>query len=121
MKDIENNLDLRWYFRSISDKLDWFYISINKNMTLAVIESNPDLPWNFGAISLNPNLTINFINLICIRSPRDSLCKLLENWNWNEISCNSNIIINDIEDNPEYPWNYYWISENPNLSKVNLR
>ena len=89
MKDIENNLDLYWDFESISrnpnliidfikkykDKMNWYVVSGNKNMTLDIIKSNPDLAWNYRGISKNPNLIIKFIILICIRSPRDSLCK----------------------------------------------
>ena len=85
MEDIENNLDLAWSFYYISrnpnlsealgtsirpelaviinfvkkyiDKLDWYYVSLNKNMTLDIIESNPDLLWDYECISSNPNLS----------------------------------------------------------------
>ena len=43
---------------------------------------------------------------------------MLQNWNCFSIAKNSNITINDIENNPEYDWNYSYISCNLNLSEA---
>ena len=40
---------------------DWGYISRNPNITIDFIEANPHKPWNWGCISGNPNLTMEFI------------------------------------------------------------
>ena len=58
IKDIENNFDLPWTFKELSqdlnltikfikkyaDRLNWNYVSENKNMTLNIIKTNPYLP-----------------------------------------------------------------------------
>ena len=37
-------------------------------------------------------------------------------WNWEYISYNPNITIEIIENNPEKPWDWYGISQNPNIT-----
>jgi hypothetical protein len=40
---------------------DWGYMSINPNITMEMIEKYPNKPWGCGYISRNPNITIAFI------------------------------------------------------------
>ena len=37
-------------------------------------------------------------------------------WDWYWISCNPNITWNIIQANPTKPWNWYGISRNPNIT-----
>jgi hypothetical protein len=37
-------------------------------------------------------------------------------WNWDHLSENRNITLNDIIQNSDLPWNYQYISQNPNLT-----
>ena len=43
-------------------KLDWAELSMNPNLTLDTIKTNPDKPWDWYFISRNPNITLAFIN-----------------------------------------------------------
>ena len=82
--------------------MNWTRVSANEKMTLDIMESNIDLPWDYIGISYNPNLTIKFI------TTSSGLINDSENfnqkWHWWVISRNSNISIKDIENHPEYPW-----------------
>lgn len=69
-----------------------------------------------NAISYNPHLTIDVILLV----------NCTEYLNWNEISKNKNITMEIIEEysnnlphlsnKPNLPWNYWFVSQNPNLT-----
>jgi len=37
-------------------------------------------------------------------------------WDWSWISQNKNLTINYVERHPELPWDWYWISRNPSLT-----
>jgi len=57
--------------------LEFVKISCNPNLTMEMINDNPDKPWNWSNVSSNPNLTMKMIN-----------------------------------DNPDKPWNWSGISDN---------
>ena len=40
---------------------NWRWISMNPNITVDFIEKHPDKPWDWEGISMNPNITIDFI------------------------------------------------------------
>ena len=80
------------------------------------IEQHPEYAWRYNWISHNPNLTEKFIILICIRSLKDSLCKLLEDWNWYFISKNSNITFDIVQRHMNWSWNWSSLSKNPNIT-----
>ena len=42
-------------------------------------------------------------------------------WNWNYISENPNITWDIIKENPDKPWNWYYISKNPNITMDIIR
>ena len=37
-------------------------------------------------------------------------------WEWDYISCNPNITMKDIKENPDKPWDWYYVSMNPNIT-----
>ena len=43
------------------DKLDWYGISRNPNITMRIIEKYPNKPWKWYDISCNPNITMDII------------------------------------------------------------
>ena len=59
------NYELEWkqdvYFpfilRTKNCPWNWYFLSMNSNISLELILSNPTLPWEWDAVSLNPNLT----------------------------------------------------------------
>ena len=70
------------------------------------IVNNIDLPWDFKAMSNNPNLTMEFINKYDIQK-----------WAWSSISKNKNITTwGIVQENPSYPWNYNGLALNPNIT-----
>jgi hypothetical protein len=83
----------------------WYSNSYNPNITMDIIEKNPNKSWYWHYILYNPNLTMEFIE----KNPD----KLLD---WSVISYNSNITMETIERNPTKPWNWNAISKNPNLT-----
>ena len=95
-----------WYFLiKYEDMLDWSYISRNPNITMEMIENNPDKPWDWDWVSENPNITIEMIE----NSPEKP-------WNWDVISRNPNITMEMIENSPDKPWDWYCLSQNPNIT-----
>ena len=56
----DSNLSLEILLHNI-DHLIWQLVSENPSITTDIIEQNPNLPWRWDGISLNPNLTIKFI------------------------------------------------------------
>ena len=81
------------------------WISMNPNITIEMIQNNPDKPWNWSSISRNPNITIDII----LEHPD-------KHWDWSEISRNPNITMQNIRDNPKKPWKWNWVSFNPNIN-----
>jgi hypothetical protein len=115
------------YFRLIdlvnhtpSLKWDYKYLSSNKNITLTDITNNlkptPNnnlAPFYKYYISSNPNLTLEFI----LKYPDDSLDYGDDEnmsdlspgkWNWDYIISNKAIKFNEIKDNLNLPWDYYY-------------
>lgn len=97
-------------------------IMANPNMTLDIIEnylSRDCEPNNrfcqfykfknsFDKISKNPNITFEFIKKY-----------ITKNWDWTLLTIHPNIKIQDIFDNPTYPWKpNYW--DNPNIMPNDL-
>jgi hypothetical protein len=91
----------------------WNCLSRNPAITMEFIEQNinlpledglPHSPWNWIFISMNPNINIEFIK------------KHKHNISWLFVSKNRAITMDDINNNPDFPWSWYGISGNPNLT-----
>ncbi len=72
---------------------------------LDLILDDPHKPWDWFAVSSNPNITW------------DIVCEL-NNLPWSEtgISMNPSIGIEIIKNNPQYDWDFYYVSQNPNIT-----
>mgnify|MGYP000541211940 CR=1 FL=1 len=75
------------------------------NHLAKLLKLYPDKPWNWGALSRNPNITWKIIQA--------NLDKL---WNWKYLSCNSNITWKIVRANLGKPWEWYCLSCNPNIT-----
>jgi hypothetical protein len=58
---LSQNLDLSFEFiKKNIDKFirsgNWFFLSINNNLTYELLNNNRNLPWNWGALSVNDNM-----------------------------------------------------------------
>jgi len=126
MEDIHKNMDIEWdwmggvsknpnltldFVRKHIDKQWWsFYdIAMNRNITMKNISDNIDLfidvPYIWSYISMNPNLTIEFVKK-----------HIDKEWCWFNITVNENITMDDIYKNKELPWDWNYISLNKNIN-----
>ena len=104
------NLRFRYVIKNIF--LLWCIdlLSENPNMSLNDIEKYDDFNWNWSKIiKYNENITIEFVH------------KYIKKFKYKDLhylSNKKNITMEDIENNPSFPWNYgkNGISSNPNLT-----
>ena len=75
------------------------------NTLTYLLEKYPDKPWNWRWISMNPNITVDFIE----KHPDKP-------WDWEGISMNPNITMEFIEKHSDKPWNWYFISRYQNIT-----
>lgn len=104
-------------------------LSMNPNVTMEVIEKEPNFPRDYFLISRNPNVTWSWI----LRNPHHhwSLAHLSANpgitwldietnlaldWQWDFVSQNPNVTWEIVQANPDLPWHYFALSDNPNIT-----
>ena len=127
MNDVKNNLHLPWNYRQLSSnpnltikfvkktinkQWNWNAISCNKAITMDDVRYNQHLPWSYISLSKNPNLTIEFVT----ENLRNKKGSKMIPWDWNLITYNEAITMDDILNNPRLPWCYEWLPLNPNLT-----
>jgi hypothetical protein len=78
---------------------------MNPNITLEIVQNNPDEPWDWHGISKNPNITWEIVQ----KHPEKPWC-------WYELSKNPNITWEIVQKHPEKPWVWSGISINPNIT-----
>ena len=62
------------------------------------IESNPDKPWNWEYVSLNPNLTLKMLNNHTDKP-----------WDWRNMTYNPCLMIDMIDEYEEEDWDWHHI------------
>ena len=87
------------FIDTFKDKIDWLEMSCNPNITVKMINENPNLSWNQYKIMENPNLTIDVVKQYTHSE-----------WRWTIISYNPNITIYIILSNLHLPWDWRAIS-----------
>jgi hypothetical protein len=119
---ISNNLDKSW---------SWVALSQHKCITMEHIENtlnNKKYKWLWSRFSYNPNLTTDFVLKYKKKFVNKdiSICKDLSidfiknnpymfKFNWSVVSKHHNILIDDIVNNPNIPWVWTCVLQNPNL------
>lgn len=118
--DIWNNKNLiKWDFNALSEKVesfdfvlnhldfdwDWIRLSRNPIVNRKIVRDNPNLPWQYQALSYNPNITID-----------DVLDDLNQDWNWFAISQKPSVTLEIINSHPNLPWILSGLSINPNIT-----
>jgi uncharacterized C2H2 Zn-finger protein len=131
MRDMENNITFPWNLNGIccNPNINKKYIELckkethvtvgrasglssNAKITMEDIESDPDCNWNYNSISINPNLTIDFVkkHIAKFKDPNfydDSI---------SNISSNPGITLQNMKDNPDIEWVWYNVCQNPNIT-----
>ena len=46
------------------DKISWYHLSENPNITWEIVKANLDKPWDWEQLSRNPNITWEIVKLI---------------------------------------------------------
>jgi hypothetical protein len=81
--ELNPNFDMK-YFNAIQQihNIDFFYLSMNSAITLNVLDTYPDLPWNATSLYLNPNFR-NTQLAKTIQTDINSLFKKFKNITYN--------------------------------------
>lgn len=80
-------------------------LSVNPNITWDVIKANPDKPWSYLHLSSNPNITWDIVKE-----------NYEEPWDFCELSANPNITWKIVRENSHEEWDYAMLSMNPSIS-----
>lgn len=91
------------FIKVFKDNLDWECISAN--VDFQDVLDNPELPWQYQALSYNNKITSDYL----IEHPDIS-------WDYSNLS--SNIDINFVYANPDLPWDYEVLSDRINLEFI---
>jgi hypothetical protein len=84
----------------------WVEITRNPNTTLELVKKYINLPWNCSIISSNLIKSIDFIK----ENPDFPFL------DWEYLSQNENISLKDIDDNPQFSWDYVSMSYRTDLT-----
>ena len=140
---IVNNIDKDWIWYQITKRaklediqkypnLPWNYVELgsNKDITWDMIKYNPQIPWYPWNVAFNPNITLEIVkanpqykwNYDGLNSAGvltfEEVKKYLDQIDPNFIGYSKGIILEDIDNNPNFPWDWNTgISNNPNLTR----
>lgn len=81
------------------------HLSSSPAIYIKNIENHPEIEWQWAYISLNPNITRDFL-----------IKNIHQNWNWNTISSRKFIDTLLIDTYSHKPWNWVIISHNPDIN-----
>ena len=91
---------------SIDAKISsWDMYKLSTQIPLEFIQNHPELKWEFGGVSRNPNLTWEFV-----------MANLDKRWDWKALSRSPIVTMEIIDSSPNIPWNWGEVSSNPNLT-----
>ena len=114
----------------INKEYYWSYLSYHSNINMCDIENNINLPWDFDAILLNPNLTFSFIekyyptlninDYLYLEQINEEIIKKYEtikNIDYNMLSLNKNLTIKFINDRLDKNWDWSQLSKYINFTE----
>lgn len=84
---------------------NWTAVTKHHSVTIALIASHPQIPWDLPELYTNPTLTMEFI-----------MTHPAENWNWSALSRHPNITMDTVLSNPQFGWNYHVLASNINIT-----
>lgn len=104
LNTLENFLCWQRFVKSIDLNEFWSSMSMHNCVTMNEVQYYSEVPWNFEAMSHNPNIT-----------QYDVERNLDRNWDWFALAYNSNV--NSITFAMEHPYFHWWpISRNPDVT-----
>ena len=103
---------LQFYIDNTNDST--FFTNLSKIVPIDIVQKNPGKLWDYKSLSLNPNVTWNFI-LANKNKPwdYDGHCT---NRNKTPLSTNPNITWDIVKANPDIQWCYGTLLCNPNIT-----
>lgn len=107
------NPNVTTQFVQSEERSVWNWEKLSKNMSVSSILNNPQKPWNFDGLSLNPN--ISWSDVMSINKSFRRVGKRVA-WNYANLSLSPNIDVGDIAKNSFLPWDKMNILKNPNLT-----
>lgn len=111
--------------------INWLALSANPSITMDIVDRYPEYPWNDQYLSMNPNITSNYIlntnrnwSMSHISanqgiSERDIYKNVLP-WDYLNLSSNPNLPAKYVNDNPNHDWNMYSVSSNSNITTTDI-
>lgn len=108
--------DLPWHWATLSrlapaetivhnPDLPWTCaISRNKNITESTVLAMPTLPWMRSELSGHPNITLPFL----LNGPWSDGDRV----DWAKMSQNANVTVQFVKEHVQFPWNYEHLSDN---------
>ena len=114
--------------KHLGEDWDYYFLSLNPNITVDFIEKYSDKDWDYRNLSLNSNLTLDFIekhineldfhNLSSSYITLDFIKKHIdERWNWYKLSSNNHIITEEfVIENINKCWCWLDLFKNPNIT-----
>jgi hypothetical protein len=121
-KNLTDDEKILKFMNIYKDKINWNHMTYNKCIKLDMIMNNPELPWDWEAVSCRiGNLYNDLYNDLYRKTYKDSQNKFVnfittykDKLNWTFLSKNINIDI--VINNPELPWNWQIVSGNEYLN-----
>lgn len=136
IKEWKETVYFPFIIENYKQPLNWYWISINANVTFDTILQNVlfpnhgEVPWNWKAISMNPNVTMDIVNqnpfrpwdLEAInRNPSIVMNKVMMNTPQMLDSRHRKLTSKMIQQASNTPWGLTEICSNPNLTMSLIR
>lgn len=101
------------------------YVSINPTLETQIVLDLPNLPWDFRAMSGNLNIDYRIIpdpdyHLLSKRLPYHAILELEKLLNYKQLSKNPNITLDYVLQHNDKPWDYTWLSANPAFDTLDI-
>lgn len=118
-------------------RIDWHLLSSNPSITMIDVINNPTYSWDDRYLSLNPNLTSNFIlnegksrnwyvplvssnSGITERDIFKSTLSSMFDWDYRNLSANPNLPIAFVNNHMKKNWNFHSISTQASIQDINI-
>ena len=89
----------QWMIEGETQTHNLYFYDWDNLILIDLVKINPDKPWDWGELSMNPNITM-----------QDVYDNPDKPWRWRLLSLNPNITLQDILDNPDKLWNWDWLA-----------